>query len=281
MKMKKITTATASLSLSLALAGGSMAATLAYSTAVIDDGALVYYQFDETSGTTAVNSGSLGAAKDGTIVSTVTVNQSSFRELGTAYDFGGGHVEIAALSSSLTEWTVEAWINYDSAKNVGSTIFGNDQGGWNDDVLFGIGTETGGLGVPAGSVGVIQQGSPGTTRDFAATVLPGDEWHHVVATGSTIGGRLDLYVDGVLVNSDTSLFNGITLNAFAMAVGAAKTTIDGAYRPFDGLIDEFAIYGTALTQTQITEHFFAAPEPSSTALLGLGGLALMLRRKRS
>ena len=36
-----------------------------------------------------------------------------------------------------------------------SHILSNDQGGWNDDVLFGLGVENGNLGVPGGSIGLI------------------------------------------------------------------------------------------------------------------------------
>lgn len=55
---------------------------------------------------------------------------------------------------------------------------------------------------------------------------------------------------------------------------------------FDGSIDEFRIYDTALDATQITASFadsantVAVPESSSTALLGLPGLALILRRRK-
>lgn len=283
MKLTKMTTTTASLSLSLALAGGSMAATTSYRNTVLADNPIIYYEFDETSGTTADNLGSGGATNDGTLVSTVTVNQSSFLNGGTAYDFGGGRVTAAAFSTQ-TEWTLEAWINWDSSKTSGSHIFGNDQGGWNDDVLFGIGTETGSAGVPSSNVGLVQQGSPGTVRDAVADPLSHSVWHHVVVTGSTINGELKLYVDGALVDTNSSLTNGVTMNGHQFAVGAARFIDDAGTRPFDGLIDEFALYGTVLDATAVSTHYNAGiapiPEPSSTALLGLGGLALIMRRRR-
>jgi hypothetical protein len=43
-------------------------------------------------------------------------------------------------------------------------------------------------------------------------------------------------------------------------------------------------YGYILTQDQASEDVFITvfvPEPSSTALLGLGGVALLLRRRRA
>ncbi len=234
----------------LVLGTAAHAGSSAYRNAVLADNPIVYYEFDETSGTTAANSGSLGATHDGTIVSTVTLGQSSFAEGGTAYDFGGGRVTGAAFST-LTEWTVEAWINWDSAKTSQSHIFGNDQAGWNDDVLFGIGTENGNLGVPASNVGCIQQSADqSTTRDVVTEPLSHSEWHHVVATGSDAAGALKLYVDGVLVDTDSSLTLDATMNGYAFSVGS-----DGAYnRTFDGLIDEFALYDTVLDAPTIEAH---------------------------
>jgi len=99
------------------------------------------------------------------------------------------------------------------------------------------------------------------------------EWRHVVATGSTTNGELKLYVDGVLKDTDSSLVNGITLNGAGgigtpfIAVGAARNVVDAGYRPFDGLIDEFALYGTVLDATTVEAHYDAGgvPEPPPPA----------------
>jgi len=253
----------------LCVANTAQAGTTAYRTTVLGDSPLVYYEFDETSGTTASNSGSTGGGNTGTISGTVAINQSSFPQGGTSYDFGGGRVTAAAFSTQ-TEWTVEAWINWDSAKTSQSHIFGNDQGGWNDDVLFGIGTETGGMGVPASNVGLIQQSAgQSTTRDYVKYPLSHSVWHHVVATGSDTAGELKLYVDGVLVDTDNSLTLDATMNGHQFAVGAARFVNDAGTRPFDGLIDEFALYGTVLDATAVKAHYDAGgmPEPPPPAVV--------------
>jgi autotransporter-associated beta strand protein len=252
------------------VANAAQGGTTAYRDTVLGDNPLVYYEFDEASGTTATNSGSTGVGNTGaisTIGGTVTINQLSFPQGGSSYDFGGGHVLAAPAPASLTEWSLEAWINWDPAKTSASNFFGNDQAGWNNDVLFGIGAESGGVGVPAGNVGLIQQGSPGTTRDYVTDPLTPSEWHHVVATGSTTNGELKLYVDGALKNTDSSLVNGITLNGAGgigtsfISVGAARNVVDAGYRAFDGQIDEFALYETVLDATAVEAHYDAGGMP--------------------
>ncbi len=229
-----------------------------YRDVILGDAPIVYYEFNESSGTTATNSATTGATYDGTINTaggSVTVGQSSFAMGGTAYDFGGGHVGIAALGSSLTEWTVEAWINWDSAKSSASTVFSNDQSGWNNDVLLGISPE-GTSVTPANEIAIIQQAAPGGPRDIVSLSLTSDTWHHVIATSSTTAGELKLYIDGVLVGTEQMDVN-LTLNNTDLWIGRRNATGN----EFDGLIDEFALYDSVLSATDVANHFSAASAP--------------------
>lgn len=270
----------------------AFAATTAYANQINALNPLVYYQFDETSGSSAANSGTGGATYTGTIstmAGAVTLGQSSFAQGGTSYDFGGGAVLSAnALTSSLSEWTMEAWVNYDSAKTTASNFLGNDQSGWNDDVLFGIGAENG--NIPAGTVGLVHQGDPGKVRETVSSAINAGQWYHIVMTGSETDGELNLFVDGTLVSTNSVLANGATFNG-ADGIRTANLTVGAAgpdgyvgRRAYDGLLDEVAIYGSVLSDSQIASNaalgISPIPEPSSTALLGLGGLALTLRRRR-
>ena len=276
----------------------SKAATTIYRTQVLSYNPVVYYEFDETSGTTAANSATTGVTYQGTLNTTggaVSVGQASFPQGGTAYDFGGGFVGSAsALTSSLASWTVEVWVNYDSAKTSASNFLSNDQGGWNDDVLFGIGAEGGVHGVPAGNVGVVHQDNANTLRDSVASPLTAGQWYHVVMTGENGTGpgtsTLQLFVDGVLVDSDSGILGDVTFNgdggfgtAPHLTIGAVRNDdTSPAYRPYDGLLDELAIYDRVLTPSEIAANasLGVIPEPASALLLSVGGLMLMRRRAR-
>jgi len=90
--------------LAICLVGSAHSATTAYRSLILGDNPVVYYEFDETSGTTLVNSASSGATYNGSFNTTggpLTVNQPSFALGGTAYDFDGGFIGSA---SAFTWW---------------------------------------------------------------------------------------------------------------------------------------------------------------------------------
>ncbi|MGJ8655903.1 MAG: PEP-CTERM sorting domain-containing protein [Akkermansiaceae bacterium] len=59
-----------------------------------------------------------------------------------------------------------------------------------------------------------------------------------------------------------------------------KVSYSGVYNPFGYTINDSGSALTLHTGSYANFEFDAVPEPSSTALLGLGGLALILRRRK-
>ncbi len=57
---------------------------------------------------------------------------------------------------------------------------------------------------------------------------------------------------------------------------------DMSQQKFSGNLDEIAIYGRVLTEDEIRMHYLMAkvPEPTSFVLLTLGGLGLLVGRRR-
>tara|TARA_B110000908_G_C10185992_1_gene418019 strand:+ start:331 stop:1074 length:744 start_codon:yes stop_codon:yes gene_type:complete len=103
-------------------------------------------------------------------------------------------------------------------------------------------------------------------------------WHHlgIVSDGATI----QLFADGVQRGSTAYTGSG-NIDAFQFASrfgeGSRKIVTD---------LDDVALYDTALSASQMSwlasneAVVDPVPEPGTTALLGLGGLALILRRRK-
>ena len=132
-----------------------------------------------------------------------------------------------------------------------------------------------------GTLGAIRTEIQGTYL-IGSTDLRDGQWHHVVSTFSG-DSMLDvkMYIDGVeetytgdngdaLVNTDIGA--GADANVF---VGARVQSPNANY--FDGKMDDVRIYDHALNQAEIDA--LALPEPSSLALLTLGGLLIARRRR--
>ena len=105
---------------------------------------------------------------------------------------------------------------------------------------------------------------------------------------STIDIDVSAYTggDATFVLVDTDLFGGTYANnggGFGTIGTITNTAVNSWGGGYDVTYDQSLFDGDdddGFTG-QITLTLTAVPEPSSTALLGLGGLALMLRRKRS
>ena len=122
---------------------------------------------------------------------------------------------------------------------------------------------------------------------LASGILPVDlegdyQWHHVAQVWDGAEKRLRVYVDGV------ERYNGT--NA---AMSAELALPDGFYlgrdvpgetRNLGGFIDEVGLYDRALSASEVYELYDAAfvmvPEPASLAILMIGSLCLLIRRRQ-
>lgn len=114
--------------------------------------------------------------------------------------------------------------------------------------------------------------------------------HHIVGTFDAQTGEKAIYLDGQLIGSFS--YGG---PAALLTGGAAEALIgaSGGSEPFHGILDEVAVYNSALSANDIGIHlnnilsggpnyFNAVPEPGSfmAIVMGLAGLLGLRRRSR-
>ena len=259
--------------------------------------------------TTSINSGSLGAAGNGTNTDGVTLGVAgpltAAGDTAAGYSGGGTAVPVnttvpfnpALNPASTSPFTIEFWANpaNDVTDALGpSPVFnrvstGNRSGwvffqrsaatGWNFNLYNGNASQVG-LSITGGSYTV-------------------GAWNHVVAVWD--GTTPSLYVNGVNTNAAVTGPGGYNASGTAIfSVGAYET----GSNPYTGAIDETAFYSTALSPAKILAHYDAAasttpgfysnlvvsdgavlylnnvPEPTSAVLMLLG-LAGVMRRRRN
>lgn len=220
---------------------------MSYSSTVLGLSPLRYYRLGETSGTTVIDSSS--SAQNGTYVGSPTLNSPGLLagDSNTAVVLNGSSqyatIPTTGLPSGNGAWTMAALANPTNSAGGGA--------------LCSIGDATSGNGHLAV---LAQNGSSGwQVFIWGGTVVTGGTAvagiaHLVVATYDGI--NLRVYVDGSLVAGPTA--PGITpsIGSGHANIGALFSTSLAAF--FSGTVDEVAIWGSALTATQIGNLWAAA-----------------------
>ncbi|MBU1600368.1 LamG domain-containing protein, partial [bacterium] len=101
-------------------------------------------------------------------------------------------------------------------------------------------------------------------------------WHHIAVTQEITGeltGTVSLYIDGVLQGTNSNTQASVNLNKASIS----NLFYNGTYTEyFNGLIDEVAIYNTALSAATIQQHYEAgSPDETSfyrSPRIDLGGV---------
>lgn len=222
---------------------------LAYAAAVLADSPIAYYRFEEAAGSaTTANAGTIGAAANG-IVNNVTLgNPSALPALGNTGTFANGHIRIpdsAAFDLGTGNYTLEFWFNSSSAAR--GDIFTNKGGGVDVGVHY--------ASQGAGTASLYHNGFISTTPPVLAT----NNWYHVAMVRSGTGANQTvIYVNGIPASYGTSGQNWNNVNSDLVIGSNHNNNLPNLTIPFQGQIDEFAIYNKALTQHQIRQHIVAA-----------------------
>jgi len=238
------------------------------SAAVVTNGLVSWWKFDETSGTTAADSAGSNA---GTVTgATWTTDTAGAASSGALYfDGDNDYVNCGSDSSlALDAFTLEWWGEYDATDNESWPLNRHKPGppthgyvviAYNEDLYLRIGNGT-------------------DMNDQKSKTLTGSSngWHQFAITYNT-NKVAEWFMDGTSYGTDTFTYDIAHTNSdFYIGINP-----DGWAREITGGIDEVRVYNRALTASEVDQNYDAIPEPSTLLLLagGLVGLLALKRRR--
>ncbi len=224
-------------------------------------GLVAQWNFNETSGTTAVSGGTCGTSCNGTLTNMTTSGQdagvmtgwtANNRRWGAGavmFDGTNDYVEIGdQLDMGTSDFSVSAWIKTQNTSTssqfvISKALYGSTAGRW------WVGTNTGkvrcGFEFSTGSVGL----------DSLEEVADGN-WHNIVCAFDR-DGNLTISIDGE-VDGSISISAGASdnlQNTLPLRIGAYNNTDSSAMLFFEGVIDSVQVYSRALSADEILSNY--------------------------
>lgn len=247
-----------------------VAAPPAYEAAVLSDSPVLYYRFNESTGTTAddsstnmwdgtyVASPTLGQAGAGTgSDNAVTLDGSSEYVAVTSTADNGAVGASAAIGSMLTNISFEAVFSTTTTST--DYLFGTANTGSTTNFGLGFNENFGGQT----RLFLRDQDGVNILGEFDIPDVFNGEYQHLIytydATGATDADRMKAYLNGeeVTLNFRVSGQPDNFINSeFPLLIGANNNR-GAAHRWFDGSIDELAIYDSILTASDAFDRFNA------------------------
>jgi hypothetical protein len=207
-------------------------------------------------------------------VTGATLTTDRFGNVNSSYNFNVGNWTWGANGDfiyipynptfNFSEFTVSAWVNLASDGSTlgpqGLTVINRFEYGYNNP-----NGESWGLSIGHGSSadgalvygGVVEQSpSPAPTSSCSSTqTISINEWKNILMSYSQ--STLKIYIDGIIACSTTD--PSIILNTIGnsgISIGLSVQA-NGHWGPYDGKIDDIAIWNRALTQQEITDLYNA------------------------
>lgn len=230
---------------------------LAYSEKVLSDGPYHYLRLQESAGTSAADASGNGST--GTYAGTFTLNQTAGKPVSgeTASRYvnlsTGGQIGFTKPPDGATKVTWEAWVYRSTLNGNAATkywfLVSPSTGPADSDIYFGLAMQGDGKMYLKGP----------TERTSTAAVFSAATWYHVAVVGDIDNSTYTFYVNGAVVAStwapsfDQELvwFQKTGANPWAWGGYTGGTNIVSR-------IAEPAMYLTALTASQISDHYNAA-----------------------
>lgn len=250
----------------------------------------LHYTFDEGFGTAAASS--VGSTAGNTL--TLVGNSSwapSMAGFGSAMQITGvsGRAEAVdkttwsaqtITGSSIGSMSMALWINFSSFPTTGvPTLMGSVSSApsYHHQMLIRMdGTNTRLPNDKANAWGQTfgSGASVATSRTDAATEIATGVWNHYAVTFDSTTKTSTLYINGNFASAATNA----AWTGYWDAADLVRSIVGSdANNSISGLYDDARVYNGALSPSEVAA--LAVPEPSSAILLGLGGFALLRRRR--
>jgi hypothetical protein len=224
-----------------------------YAGTVLSDAPLAYWRVGEASGTVAHDA--TGHGNDAQYVGGVTLGTGGalIGDTDTAVKLDGvtGHLDVGnrfAFTGN-APYTLEIWAQPQNINTSYQRLFSRElqttpREGY---LVFVRGPNT-----ADPSTFSVERWSANATNQCPETNAVTQVWHHFVATYDGSASRI--YLDGTLVATQPA---ALPLNATNASLWIGASFFDTAGY-FGGIVDEVAVYGTALSGARITAHFHAS-----------------------
>ena len=230
-----------------------------------------WWEFEEITGTVAGDT--MGLNPGNLDLMDFSTNVVAGRDAGKqALNFSANadvlRVPTSASLQAYDAMSFMCWVNLASAQQLQVYVSTESAPTWGSGFsLLGYpGTQTAAYafdGTTAGSTGITDP-----------TSLPVDEWHMLTYTHNGVD-TASIYVD------DTPVVSGGQLHSPSTGEWLIGESFWYGVRPMIGAMDEAAYWDVELTPDDVIDVYNngVVPEPMTLSLLGLGGLALLRRRR--
>jgi hypothetical protein len=236
-----------------------------YVSTILGDGPLSYLRLDEKSGTIAYD---YAGGNNGIYYGNITHGVPGYSLIDTdtaAYFPGGtnnyvGDIGTTAINFPGTnaQFSIEAWANggASQAANAALVVKGTGNNGGTENEQFCIDV--------SGGLYRFYVNSPESIMTAAtATTGPDGNWHHLVGVCNGSSKAFTFYIDGAVAATAAFPPTGIIDSQDAVSIGAERSGPLPAYDwDYTGTISQVAIYPTALSAVQVSNHYAAAYGPN-------------------
>jgi len=228
-----------------------------YTSTVLGDGPVLYYRLSDPSGTIAADSSNTGNTGSYAGGYTQNVAGGLLNDPDGATLLDGSTGNIRAKSSTSLNITgaisVEVWIKWTGTPST-QDIINKGDGATIAGTAYALAYVPGCGGCGLGFYTYVGNSFVCACQTSA---LPAGQWFHLVGT-RTASGQLAFYVNGVLVASANDGGGALNSVPSGLGVGASGSGSGSALFPTNATLDEAAVYPSALTATQVSNHYHAA-----------------------